>query len=125
MIAAFIVTVKGGACVCTDADDPNDHRKDCPQWRVDLRSDWPQTAYATLVEAQYAVDLLIEDHGGSIDEYADMLEVGDEISLPDGAVLGLKPVTRDELYALIGVKFIASREPTDSAIRAFNEGMRA
>lgn len=22
------------ACICTDADDPNDHRTDCPQWRV-------------------------------------------------------------------------------------------
>lgn len=19
-------------CICTDADDPNDHRKDCPMW---------------------------------------------------------------------------------------------
>jgi hypothetical protein len=22
------------ACICTEADDPNDHRKDCPQWGV-------------------------------------------------------------------------------------------
>lgn len=20
-------------CICTEADDPNDHRRDCPQWR--------------------------------------------------------------------------------------------
>lgn len=23
---------ESGTCICTDADDPNDHRKDCPQW---------------------------------------------------------------------------------------------
>jgi hypothetical protein len=21
-----------GLCICTDADDPNDHRRDCPMW---------------------------------------------------------------------------------------------
>lgn len=25
-------------CICTPADDPNDHRPDCPQWRVETRS---------------------------------------------------------------------------------------
>jgi hypothetical protein len=25
---------ESGTCICTDADDPNDHRKDCPQWRA-------------------------------------------------------------------------------------------
>lgn len=26
-------------CICTDADDPNDHRPDCPEWRRGNRSD--------------------------------------------------------------------------------------
>lgn len=25
-------------CICTATDDPNDHRPDCPLWRIDTRS---------------------------------------------------------------------------------------
>jgi hypothetical protein len=53
-------------------------------------------------DMQYTVDELIEEHGGSIDEYDDVPVDGGPVGpLPDGAVLDVKRVTWSELAAAV------------------------
>jgi hypothetical protein len=57
-------------------------------------------AVATLDEAQYALDLAIEEHGGSIDAYPDISKArhGTVGPLPDGTVIEVELVDWSHIW---------------------------
>jgi hypothetical protein len=86
-------------CVCTEADDPNDHRKDCPHWYG--HDGVSRRAVATLDEAREAAFEAM----ATVPRYwlNDAVQVGDAIRavldqggtvgpLPDGTVIEVERV---------------------------------
>ncbi len=100
-------------CICTDADDPNDHRKDCPSWGNEPKR-W---AYATLEEAWPAVaDPICTDSGSGVrtpkSTYAwsnlrlafeALPAAGGTLTLPDGSEIVVEATTYHELWKQVPV----------------------
>lgn len=78
-------------------------------------------AVATWMEAEHDVELLIEDHGGSIDEWPDVPEEGGTVGpLPDGTVIAVERVGWEELRLLLDAPPSSRHWRPTTIITAFN-----
>jgi hypothetical protein len=78
-----------------------------------------RTAVATLADTEYAVDLAIEEHGGSIDEWPDIPESGGTVGpLPDGTVIEVRRVKWRDITVAVDLRDVL---PTrENMLAAFN-----
>ncbi len=128
----FIITTHM-RCICTEADDPNDHRKDCPSWSAAES----RTAVATHFEARETAAHIIEQTvGGDPDwesiytDAQNVSELGDTFGpLPDGTVIEVKRVDWMDFERLVVPGPVATAVPIttfddddyrDGLLRAFN-----
>lgn len=95
-------------CICTEADDPNDHRKSCPHW-------WghdgvTNRAAGTLDEAKNAIAVIVTDlardhHAGWQSAFALIVglpEQGGTVGpLPDGTMINVEPATWKAISATL------------------------